>query len=149
MWICLIPPGSPGEIKPIDLACDNNAAVSITFRGNDAVSLNTWEVTMPQPPLSRHHVTSLPPSNFSYAEQKSLIWKGIPANAAASITHCACGTSSMATVSEPETGDPLFSLRAQFHFSLTWRLRIARGGDKRLHDERWMAWFRFGWHRVG
>lgn len=57
---------SPGGIKPIDLECDNNAAVSITFRGNDAASLNT----MPQPPLSRHHVTSLPPSNFSYAEQK-------------------------------------------------------------------------------
>lgn len=95
-------------------------------------------IHLPHPPPSHHRVMSSPSLNFSYAEQKSLIWKGILANAAVSITRCACATS-MATVSIPETGNPLFSLHAPFHFFLTWRLRIAQRGDKRLHAERWMA----------
>lgn len=33
--------GNPGEIKSLDLECDNQAAVFTSFGGKSAVSLNT------------------------------------------------------------------------------------------------------------
>lgn len=135
--------GSPGGIKLLDLEFANHAAGFITFRENSAVSLNARDVTPTRPVLvtvSQVLIFQL----FICRAEKSLIWKGIPGE------HGGVNHSLQCRFKKPpKLGILSFLCPLRSPFSLTWRLRMAQRGDKRLHTERWMASFRFGWHRVG
>lgn len=84
----------PRRDSTLRLECDNHAAVFNTFRGKAAIYHYTWEVTVPRVLLLW---------TFHMQSRKSLIWKGIPVNAAVSITRCAY-TTSMACFQKPKLG---------------------------------------------